>query len=187
MYEYQDKCIALRCIHNLLPESPVEAVAVEWSTDYALLGDGEPELVSVKHRGPGQGDWTFGKLKDENVFRDLHAVWKAMGEAGDFVFESNAGYAREPALRVSRLTGFMRDIAGYADGDGASRVLEMAELRDIVAEESARASPSGAPASPAGSAPGYGGPGSVVEALPLAAAVLDTRHCLPASGWTSSG
>ena len=269
MYEYQDKCIALRCIHNLLPESPVEAVAVEWSTDYALLGEGEPELVSVKHRGPGQGDWTFGKLKDENVFRDLHAVWKAMGEAGDFVFESNAGYARdlacfrrhpldrnerdtavlrklsvllqadggeterfvqhfwlrepplpssdyidavaerdlatvmerlgldpatarqcfaalashvaatsterppEPALRVTRLTGFMRDIAGYADGDGASRVLEMAELRDIVAEESARASPSGAPASPAGSSPGYGGPGSVVEALPLAAAVLD--------------
>lgn len=95
MYEYQDKCIALRCIHNLLPESPVEAVAVEWSTDYALLGGGEPELVSVKHRGPGQGDWTFGKLKNENVFSDLHAVWKAMGEAGDFAFESNAGYARD--------------------------------------------------------------------------------------------
>ena len=278
MYEYQDKCVALRCIHNLLPESPVEAVAVEWSTDYALLGEGEPELVSVKHRGPGQGDWTFGKLKDENVFRDLHAVWKAMGEAGDFVFESNAGYARdlacfrwhprdrserdtavlrklsgllqadgeeterfvqhfwlrepllpssdyidavaerdlatvmerlgldpatarqcfaalasrvaaasterspEPAFRVTRLTGFMRDITGHADRDGASRVLEMAELRDVVAEESARASASRGPASPAGSAPGYGRPGSVVEALPLAAAVLDYAPLLARIG-----
>ena len=36
MYEYQDKCVALRCIPNLLPGSPVEAVAVEWSTDYVL-------------------------------------------------------------------------------------------------------------------------------------------------------
>ena len=57
MYEYQDKCVVLRCIPNLLPGSPVEAVAVEWSTDYPLLGsDGRRELVSVKHRDPGQHD-----------------------------------------------------------------------------------------------------------------------------------
>lgn len=64
MYEYQDKCVVLRCIPNLLPGSPVEAVAVEWSTDYALLGgDGRRELVSVKHRDPGQHDWTIGRLR----------------------------------------------------------------------------------------------------------------------------
>jgi hypothetical protein len=41
MYDYQDKCVVLRCIPNLLPGSPAEAVAVGWSTDYALLaGDG---------------------------------------------------------------------------------------------------------------------------------------------------
>jgi hypothetical protein len=110
MYEYQDKCIALRCIPNLLPESPIEAVAVEWSTDYALLGDDTGELVSVKHREPGQGDWTFGKLKAENVFRDLHAVWSAMGETGEFAFESNAGYARD-------LAPLTRDAAGCAERD----------------------------------------------------------------------
>ena len=61
-----------------------------------LLGnDGHRELVSVKHRDPGQHDWTFAKLKIESVFRDLHAVWKAMGETGDFVFESNKGFDRE--------------------------------------------------------------------------------------------
>lgn len=95
-YEYQDACVALRCIPNLVPGSPVEAVVVEWSTDYVLLGgDGRRELVSVKHRDPGQHDWTFGRLKAEHVFRDLHAVWRAMGEGGDFVFESNAGLAAD--------------------------------------------------------------------------------------------
>ena len=90
----------LRCIPNLEPGSPVEAVAVEWSADYVLLGgDGQRELVSVKHRDPGQHDWTFAKLKAENVFRDLHAVWRAMGEVGDFVFESNRASRRTYAIR----------------------------------------------------------------------------------------
>ncbi len=40
MFEYQDMCVVLRCIPNLLPESPVVAVAVEYSTDYVLLGRG---------------------------------------------------------------------------------------------------------------------------------------------------
>jgi hypothetical protein len=45
--------VALRCIPNLLPGSPVEAVVVEWSTDYVLLCSDRRELVSVKHRGTG--------------------------------------------------------------------------------------------------------------------------------------
>lgn len=99
MFEYQDMCVLLRCIPNLLPESPVLAVAVEWSTDYVLLGrEGHRELVSVKHRSPGQGAWTFSRLKNENVFRDLHAIWRAMGEKGSYLFESNAGF--EPALQM---------------------------------------------------------------------------------------
>ena len=98
MFEYQDMCVVLRCIPNLLPESPVVAVAVEYSSDYVLLGRaGEQELVSVKHRGRGQGDWTFSRLKAENVFRDLHEIWRAMERKGAYFFESNAGF--ESALR----------------------------------------------------------------------------------------
>jgi hypothetical protein len=132
-YEYQDACVALRCIPNLVPGSPVEAVAVEWSADYVLLGgDGRREVVSVKHRDPGQNDWTFAKLKAENVFRDLHAAWRAMGEGGYFVFESNAGFAadlrpyvgnagehREPAREsVRKLAACLQ-----ADPDEARRFL----------------------------------------------------------------
>ena len=54
-FEYQDACIALRCIDNLLPSSQVVGVAVEWTTDYVLITvDGTYELVSVKHREPGR-------------------------------------------------------------------------------------------------------------------------------------
>jgi tetratricopeptide (TPR) repeat protein len=95
-FKFQDVCVALRCIPNLLPGSPLKAVVVEWSTDYVLLAeDGQFELVSVKHRDPGQNDWTFAMLRAENVFRDLHAVWRAMGESGTYVFESNAGFTRD--------------------------------------------------------------------------------------------
>lgn len=95
-FKFQDVCVALRCIPNLLPDSPVTAAAMEWSTDYVLIAaDGQFELVSVKHRDPGQNDWTFAMLRAENVFRDMHAVWRAMGESGAYVFESNAGFTRE--------------------------------------------------------------------------------------------
>jgi hypothetical protein len=127
-YEYQDKCVVLRCIPNLLPESPVEAVAVEWSTDYALLGrDGGWELVSVKHRDPGQHDWTYGRLKAENVFRDLHAVWRAMGETGEFVFESNAGFAAALAP-----FGGDPDARPEPDGDAVGHLAH--DLRADIAE-----------------------------------------------------
>jgi hypothetical protein len=71
-------------------------VALEWSTDYVLLKDDSwHELVSIKHRDPGQHDWTFARLKNENVLRDMHAIWRAMGGVGDYVFESNRGFAAD--------------------------------------------------------------------------------------------
>lgn len=94
-YEYQDACVALRCIENLPSISPLLGVVVEWATDYVVLApDEHHELVSVKHREAGQGDWTYAELKHEKVLHDLHGVWKAMGESGDYVFESNHGFAR---------------------------------------------------------------------------------------------
>lgn len=47
-----------------------------------------------KHRDPGQDDWSYADLRNEHVLRDLHAVWKAMDETGDYVFESNRGFSR---------------------------------------------------------------------------------------------
>ena len=91
-FEYQDACVVLRCIPNLIPGGSVEAVVIEWTTDYVVLGrDDRLELVSVKHREQDQRAWTFGDLAKEHVFRDLHAIWKQLGEDGDYVFESSRG------------------------------------------------------------------------------------------------
>ena len=90
-FRYQDECVALRCIANLVSED-VTAVVVEWSTDYiAMLADGDPELVSIKHRDPGQGDWPMSELG--LVLRDLHHVWRKMGERCRCAFASNAAAA----------------------------------------------------------------------------------------------
>src|SRR6202034_1243611 len=36
-FEYQDACVVLRCIPNLLPGSPLIAVVIEWTSDYVAL------------------------------------------------------------------------------------------------------------------------------------------------------
>jgi len=83
----------LRCIPNLLPGAGVAAVVIEWTSDYVVLArDGRVELVSVKHREEDQPPWNFGDLVKEHVFRDLHGIWKQIGEDGDYVFESNRGW-----------------------------------------------------------------------------------------------
>jgi tetratricopeptide (TPR) repeat protein len=97
-FEYQDACVVLRCIPNLIPGGTVEAVVIEWTTDYVVLGsDGRLELVSVKHREQDQRAWTFGDLAKEHVFRDLHAIWREADEDGDYVFESSRAVG--PRLR----------------------------------------------------------------------------------------
>src|SRR5258707_190225 len=83
-FEYQDACVVLRCIPNLLPDGHVAAVIIEWTSDYVVLTlDGRVELVSVKHREEDQRAWSFADLVRENVFRDLHGIWKQLGEDGD--------------------------------------------------------------------------------------------------------
>ncbi|MFG2042225.1 tetratricopeptide repeat protein [Dactylosporangium sp. NPDC048998] len=137
-YEYQDSCVALRCIDNLAPTSPIVAVAVEWATDYVLIGaDGTNEMVSVKHRDSGQDDWSYADLKNEHVLRDLHAVWKAMGEAGEYVFESNRGFSRTAAqfvIDAIHPQATQQDVAKLArdlqiDVAEAGRFLEHLRLR----------------------------------------------------------
>ena len=137
-FEFQDACVALRCIHNLLPSSPVVGVALEWSTDYVLLtGDGHWELVSVKHRDPGQNDWSYAELKKENVLRDLHAVWKQMSEAGEYVFESNRGFshtAKPYVIDATHPRADQQDVETLArdlgiDVDEADRFLDHLRLR----------------------------------------------------------
>lgn len=109
-YRYQDECVALRCIANLESEE-VKAVVVEWSADYvALLADGTREIVSVKHRDPGQGEWTIGSLTKE-VLPELFRVWREMSGECLCAFASNA------AVRSNARTAISENLARYIGAD----------------------------------------------------------------------
>jgi hypothetical protein len=76
-FRYQDECVALRCIPNLI-SGRVTAIVVEWSSDYLVVAaDGTVELVSIKHREPDQPAWTPSALRP--VLIDLHRYWRARG------------------------------------------------------------------------------------------------------------
>lgn len=127
-FEYQDACVVLRCIPNLLPNGQVAAVAIEWTSDYVVLArNGRVELVSVKHREEDQPPWTFGDLVKEHVFRDLHGIWKQMGEDGDYVFESNRGFSRP-----------LRSAVAKAADPGTSEAAKLADAIGVSAEDAVR-------------------------------------------------
>jgi len=118
----------LRCIPNLLPDGQVAAVVTEWTSDYVVLTlDGRAELVSVKHREHDQRAWSFADLVRENVFRDLHRIWKQLGEDGDYVFESNRGFSRP-----------LRTIAGKAPDPASAEAELLAGALGVGAAEAAR-------------------------------------------------
>lgn len=127
-FEYQDTCVVLRCIPNLLPGGHVAAVVIEWTSDYVLLTqDGRVELVSVKHREEDQRPWNFGDLVKEHVFRDLHGIWQQLSEDGDYVFESNRAFSRP-----------LRSAVEKATDPGAPEAVKLADVLDVSAEEAAR-------------------------------------------------
>src|SRR4051794_19201353 len=102
-FGYQDEAVALRCIANLL-SGDVTVVVVEWSTDYiAVLADGDPELVSIKHREPDRGAWPTSELV--KPLRDLHRVWREMGERCRCAFASNAAVAHRVMTEFDQLLG----------------------------------------------------------------------------------
>jgi hypothetical protein len=124
-FRYQDECVALRCIANLASEQ-LTAVIVEWSADYiAVLPDGDPELVSVKHRDPGAGEWTMSRLREP--LQDLHRVWQLEGERCTCAFASSAAVTTKTReeLVENRLEGCIA-----ADAAERERFLRVLTLPD---------------------------------------------------------
>jgi hypothetical protein len=120
--------VVLRCIPNLLPGGYVGAVVIEWTSDYVVLAlDGRVELVSVKHREEDQPPWNFAALVKEHVFRDLHGIWKQIGEDGDYVFESNRGFSRP-----------LRSVIEKAADPGTREAAKLASAIGVNAGEAAR-------------------------------------------------
>jgi hypothetical protein len=92
-FRFQDECVALRCIPNLV-SGRITAIVVEWSSDYLMVAaNGDVELVSIKHREPDQSAWTPSRIRP--VLADLHAYWRAMDERCTCVFASSIGVSSD--------------------------------------------------------------------------------------------
>lgn len=80
-YNFQHQCAARHCF-AMLTDSRLKGVICEWHVDYVLMyDDGVNELVSVKHREPQTGPWTFSELWTRGGLATLHERWKATPEA----------------------------------------------------------------------------------------------------------
>lgn len=124
-FRYQDECVALRCIPNLI-SGRVTAIVVEWSSDYlTVAADGIVELVSIKHREPNQPAWTPSALRP--VLIDLHRYWRALDERCDCVFASSVGVTGDVTKQASAL------LNGAVPEPEAARFWQALRLPDEVA------------------------------------------------------
>ncbi|GLY99836.1 ATP-binding protein [Actinoplanes sp. NBRC 103695] len=95
-FQFQDDCAALVLLGHLADDA-LAGVVIERATDLILIRtDGDPELVSIKHREPNRGGsvaWTWSALEQDRVLSDLHAKWLLYGKRATLAFWSNAGFA----------------------------------------------------------------------------------------------
>ena len=75
-FQFQDDCAALVLLGHLADDA-LAGVVIERATDMILVRtDGDPELVSIKHREANRGGsaaWTWSALEQDRVLVDLHA------------------------------------------------------------------------------------------------------------------
>lgn len=91
-FRYQHECTARSCIPLLAQGTDVVAVVCEEHEDFIVLYEGAaPELVSVKHREPSQGPWTFTTLCSDGGIQHLFDRWQGTGGQAACRLMTNAG------------------------------------------------------------------------------------------------
>ncbi len=95
-FQFQDDCAALVLLGHVADDT-LAGVVIERATDLILVRtNGDPELVSIKHREPNRGgsaSWTWSALEQDRVLSDLHAKWLLYGKRATLAFWSNAGFS----------------------------------------------------------------------------------------------
>jgi hypothetical protein len=122
-YRYQSE-IAARHGFASLTHSNIRSIVCEWHEDYVVIfDDGLLELVSVKHREPGQGPWTMATICKDGGLAHLFDRWFAAGRASHARLCSNAGLsaATGNAGALQRLCG--QDLATIAGAEDLVREL----------------------------------------------------------------
>jgi hypothetical protein len=90
-FRYQHECTVRSCV-PLLVGRQVTAVVCEQHEDFVVFyEDAKPELVSVKHREPSQGPWTFSSLCDRGGVSHLFDRWQGLGGQATCRVMTNGG------------------------------------------------------------------------------------------------
>ncbi|MEV5800750.1 dsDNA nuclease domain-containing protein [Streptomyces collinus] len=117
-YFFQYQCAARHCL-SLLTQTGLMSVTCEWHTDFILnYSDGRNELVSVKHREPDLGPWSFADLWEKGGLRTLYARWKHSPQAHCRLVTNGAlkaGKDRARSLAQVCLSGADSEIAQFSD------------------------------------------------------------------------
>ncbi|WP_162641717.1 dsDNA nuclease domain-containing protein [Streptosporangium sp. 'caverna'] len=112
-FHYQCECIIAVCI-AMLVEDNIESVICEWHEDYIILyKDQSIELVSVKHREPQKGPWSFAELCDRGGLLHLFRRWQRVRERAVCRISTNAGLK----LGVNEAQDFAEACARFQDNN----------------------------------------------------------------------
>ncbi|WP_371644820.1 dsDNA nuclease domain-containing protein [Streptomyces sp. NBC_00597] len=117
-YNFQYQCAARHCF-AMLNDSQLSAIICEWHVDYILAyHDGTYELVSVKHREPNLGPWSFSDLWNRGGLATLYDRWKINPESScrlvtNGALKSTQGDALSFAtdLTSNSIDSWVRDVA----------------------------------------------------------------------------
>ncbi|WPW30112.1 dsDNA nuclease domain-containing protein [Streptomyces atratus] len=121
-YNFQNQCAARHCF-AMLKDTRLEAIICEWHVDYILIyGNGENELVSVKHREDHLGPWSFSELWTKGGLSTLYERWKGVPEARcrlvtNAAMKSGKDRAMDfsKALSENRLEDFIENVCEKLD------------------------------------------------------------------------
>lgn len=140
-YTFQET-LAAQVVVEMLAGLPIRRVLCESDEDYLIdWTDGRPEFVSVKHREPDQGEWTYAALCGQGGLRHLFNSWKSAEKKFRCRLQTNAGLkpgpgeARRLALAcrdqdTEALDEFVSDLRGRLGADSDEQVLEfLGDLR----------------------------------------------------------
>jgi hypothetical protein len=120
-YRFQYSVTVLECLQVLL--NGMGSVVVEWHTDIVRrYATSSPDsLISVKHRTPDRGPWSFSALT-KDVLATLFMRWKALGSTDQCCVVTNGGF-KTGVGESRRLVDALRDSNSELINEYAQRIV----------------------------------------------------------------
>ena len=136
-FRFQHECTARLCIPMFVRESVLFVVCEEHEDFVVFYEAAPPELVSVKHRDPSRGAWTFDALLSDGGVEHLYDRWLATGRsAGCRLMTNGALKTGENQARAFADACHSRDVTLLESW--AKKVIDKLQIKGSKAEAQVR-------------------------------------------------